>query len=328
MESRILKLQNFVTLMSRYRVYFIVAIGLLIGFTVSSGLLLYNGKELVNALIYLFFVVILPFCFSMISFFILLFRRDAKSVHSLKSSYLFGFFFSIGALIALLFTITVKDIAFGWATTLAVTPQELVSLFKPFELWSSVCSSCTISVDLAQMSQFNRLGGSISSEQIVHAKFLGAWWQFLALAIIVYGVIFRLLLWLITLVLSKKESTLFSSEANQELAIKQSNNSRSHSDIQTLHERSFQLLGYHIDNLESLGLVSHLNATDIVVVFKSWEPPILDMFDYLEQLHKHNPKSKISLYLIGLNGKKASRSDLEMWQDKLDELNLKYEVIA
>lgn len=325
MESRILNLGKFAALFKEYKGFFLAAAGLFVGWGLSTTLLLYNGKELVNALVYLFFVVILPFCFSVASLFWLI--RDRKSLKALRSSYLFGLFFSFGALASLLLTITVKDIAFGWATTLAVTPQELTSLLKPFAVWGKLCSSCTVSVDLAQASQFNRLGGTISSQQIANAKMLGEWWRFLALGIVVYGVLFRLILWVITLLLSKKRATLFVGEANPEVVIEQSAN-RAHKGANVLQNRKFRLLGYHIDNLESIGAKSSPSAKDIVVAVKSWEPPLLELFDYLAQLQKENPQSKISLYLLGLEGNKAKQSDIEIWQNKLAEFDLKYEVVA
>ena len=66
-------------------------------------------------------------------------------------------------------------------------------------------------------------------------------------------------------------------------------------------------------------------AKDIAIVVKSWEPPIMDFFDFAKELEEQNRDSKIVIYLLSLNGK-AKSEDIDIWSKKIKELNLDYEV--
>ena len=326
MEGRILNLATLKEKIKRYKLPFLLIGGLFIGFSVSSGLLLYSGKELVNALIYLFFVVMLPAFFSILSFILLFFRREAKVVHRVRDSFFFGFFFSVGALVALLVTVTIKDLAFGWATTLHITPKELQSFLNTMAIWKSFCSSCIVSQELATVSQFTRLGHAVSSEQIAKAKELGEWWKFLAMSILFYGIFLRALFWLISGLFRKQTKVAFESSQNSDSFEGLQKSQRQPTKKKALLGRRFQLVGYDIENIEALGLASDAEAEDVVVALYAWEPPILEFFDYLEELQKQG--KKVSLLLLGIDGKEPSLSDIAIWQDKLLELGKEYEVIV
>jgi len=290
-----------------------------VGFGISSGLLIYNGKELVNALIYFAIIVVLPFFFSLLSIIGLIFR---KNLELLELSYLFGVFFSVGALVSLLFMVTTQDIAFGWATTLNIKPQSLSSFLNTIALWKGICNSCVVDEHLSLISQFVRLGGKIEASKITYAKELGAWWKFLAFAIVTYGIIFRSLLFIIVKILKPKTIKIVS-QKNQEKLDEASLQYNNKIDAKELKSREFRVFKYYCD----CNLKSSSNAKDIVVCVKSWEPPILDFFDYLEELQARNKDAKISIFLTGLNDK-VKQKDIEIWQRKLNELNLNYEVIV
>ena len=326
MEGRILNLATLKEKIERYKLPFLLFGGLLIGFSVSSGLLLYSGKELVNVLIYIFFVVILPALFSILSFLLLFFRREAKIIHRVRESFLFGFFFSVGALIALLVTVTIKDLAFGWATTLHVTPKELQSFLNSMAIWKSICSSCIVSHDLVTVSQFTRLGNAVNSEQVAKAKELGEWWKFLAMSILFYGIFLRALFWLASGLFRRQSKVTFESSRNSDSFEGLQKSYRQPTKREALYGQKFQLVGYDVDNLEALGLPSDREAKDIVIAVNAWEPPILEFFDYVEELQKQG--KKISLLLLGVDGKEPSLSDIAIWQDKLLELGKEYEVIV
>lgn len=303
-----------------------VILGLFIGFGVSSGFLLYSGKELVNALLYLFFVVFLPALFSTVTLVLLLFRRDAKSLEGVKSSFLFGLFFSIGAFFALFITVATQDIAFGWATTLSIEPKKFSSFLNSIAIWKGICSSCVIDENLAQVSQITRLGGAVSTEQVAKAKELGEWWRYLAMATLIYGVVYRGLLLLFVSILPNKKRGLFESSPNCDSFDGLKSSKRELTPRDALKSRHFRLLGYDVGNLESLGLQSDESAQSVVVVVNAWEPPILDFFDYLDTLGMS--QKQIALLLLGVGGKRASDSDIAIWLDKLEQLQKVYEVIV
>jgi hypothetical protein len=283
--------------------------------------LVYSGKELVNSLIYLSLVVIIPFLFSLF-WIISLFKKVNETI---LLSYLFGLFFSIGALISLLFIVTTQDLAFGWATTLNIKPKELSNALNYIAIWKDICSSCIVDEHLAKISNFIRLGEAVSKEQIKNAKELGSWWKFLAMAILTYGVLFRAVLLVIAKMLSNRKKVKIVSEKNQEVLEDYSSSYANKITQQELNKKEYKTVGYYI-NIPPY-LKNNNKAKDIVVVVKSWEPPILDFFDYLDELKEQNKDAKISIFLAGLNGK-AKDEDVDIWLKKLNELKLDYEVVV
>jgi len=295
-----------------------------LGFVASGGLLLYSGKELVNIFIYFAFIVLIPALLSLFSFVSYFFVRGSSKLEGLKLALLGGTLFSLGALISLVLTITTKDIAFGWATTLNIDAMALKSLLDKIAIWKSFCNSCTPSQELIELSRYNRLGSAVSKEQIEHALTLGQWWKFLALSIVFYGVILRGTLFAIAKILSPKEpkKIQFDSAIKGENFEQIDNSYANRSSMQSLKDRDFKLIGYHYD-VSKLNLPSNPQAQNVVLAVKSWEPPIMDFFDYLEEFNTAN----ISILLVGLNGK-AQQKDVDIWIRKLKELNLNYEVIV
>ncbi len=324
MEGHILNLAAIKKLFLRYKPYLLALGGLLVGFSLSSTLLLYSGKELVNAIVYLFFVVLLPALFSTITLLLLLFKRDAQSKEGVKSSFLFGLFFSLGALVALLITVTTQDIAFGWATTLAVSAKEISSIANSLAFWKGLCSSCVVDEHLAAISQITRLGSPVSAQQIAAAKELGGWWKFLAMSIVVYGIIYRGVLLVFVSILPTKSASLFESEANSDSFDGLKSRAKSVRSKELLKNKTVRLIAYDSNSLEGVELESKEDAKDIVVAIDAWEPPILEFFDYLEDLEKE--ANSVSILLLGLNGGEVDKNDIAIWQDKLEELQKEYEV--
>jgi len=103
--------------------------------------------------------------------------------------------FSIGLFLALLGVITGEDIAFGWSSTLRITPQELHHLFSLIALpWSELLPQTLPSLELIEKSHYFRLGGKLSGDMIESASLLGEWWKFLAMTTLFYALFLRWLL--------------------------------------------------------------------------------------------------------------------------------------
>ena len=313
---------------NKYRSILFIVGGFFLGATLSSALLLYSGRELVNVLVYFTFVVAIPALLSFFGFIVYFFFKHSNyKLEALKSSSLAGVFFSLGALLSLLVTIATKDIAFGWATTLNIQPRELKSLLDSIAIWKDFCRNCVPDTHLIELSRYSRLGSSVTKEQIANAQLLGQWWKFLALSTIVYGVALRAIIFAISNILPKqKESVEFISNIEKEEFKQLDSSYGNRADFLSLKSKEFKLLGYHFDT-SKLGLNSSENSSNIVVATKSWEPPIMDFFDYLEELQEDNPNAKISILLVSLNDK-IKNQDVDVWTRKLKELNLNYEVIV
>ena len=244
-----------------YMAWAIVAAMFVSGYGISSTLLEYGGEKLVNVLSYFILLVFIPFIFSVYTavYVVVHSRTTAQDTHSvlkllirllgsvsfknreklqklllhqtlLKSLSLHylqygSIALSAGALLSLIITITTQDIAFGWNTTLHVTPELLGSITDTIALpWHTLLPSAVPSLELIEISHHYRLGNQISPALIAEAKTLGSWWQFLALSIITWTLLPRLFLVFLTgrnLDLTIKQAIL--SHPNSQSLLKQMN---------------------------------------------------------------------------------------------------------
>ncbi len=104
-------------------------------------------------------------------------------------SSLFALGFSCGALGGTLFRVTVTDLAFGWQSTLLTSGSQVQALVHWLALpWSWAFPSAL--PGLAQI-EGSRI---ILKEGIAHlsSAHLAAWWSFLAMGLLTYGVLLRL----------------------------------------------------------------------------------------------------------------------------------------
>lgn len=219
--------------MLRYVAWFIVIGMFLAGLGAGRALLEYGGDNLVNIVSFFVVLVIVPLFFSLVSLVILLksllfktgrsripipikllldllrhlplgmqkkldrLYTHEKLMQSLGITFLqYGSIaFSLGALSALIITITTQDIAFGWNTTLDIGPEMLHRIVVIIALpWSTYLPDAVPSMELIALSQHFRLGREIAPELIEQAKALGGWWQFLALSLLVWGASVRIVL--------------------------------------------------------------------------------------------------------------------------------------
>jgi hypothetical protein len=208
---------------------------LLIGFLTGLGLLSYSGDAPVNITYYLFFAMVVPLLSMLLSLFTMFSRGGVAEFFSLflslhwldklvallplESKKTFSkeillpdeltkwmmiermqrisLLFSIGLVMALIFVVVVKDIAFGWSTTLDISATSFHSFISTIALfWKDIVPSAVPSLELIEISQYFRLGERLDKELVANANQLGAWWQFLAMATVFYAIILRFLFWI------------------------------------------------------------------------------------------------------------------------------------
>jgi len=212
--------------------FFSIFMGLIVGF----GLLSYSGHEPVNIIYYLLMAMVIPILsivFSTISIFssgsVGNFFARLLPLHWIEKIFmlipfksrddfldcrlsleltkwlffqrlqLFSLLFSTALLLALLLLVVAKDIAFGWSTTLQITPESFHSLLEAIGFfWKEIIPNAIPSLELVEISQYFRLGEKINTDMIQNADKLGAWWQFLAMTTLFYAIILRFLLWVVT----------------------------------------------------------------------------------------------------------------------------------
>ncbi len=104
-----------------------------------------------------------------------------------------GVAFNAGAAGALLIKVTITDLAFGWQTTLRLVPESVHRIVEVIALpWSWLLSPPTAHPGLEQITGSQM----ILKDGMLHLATtdLVAWWPFLLLAVLCYGLLPRLLL--------------------------------------------------------------------------------------------------------------------------------------
>ncbi len=99
----------------------------------------------------------------------------------------FAIAFSVAALVTLLGMVALQDIAFGWATTLALSPEHLHRLVSALAMPWQFLDAAVPSQALVENSQFFRMYNDPS----VEPAFLGAWWPFLFCTWLMYALLPR-----------------------------------------------------------------------------------------------------------------------------------------
>jgi len=108
---------------------------------------------------------------------------------------LFAIGFNLGLLATTLFKVITADIAFGWQSTLQLSPETLFSLVQKIALpWSWLVTGESAFPSLAQI-EGSRI---ILKEGIYHLSTpdLASWWPFLCYSVLFYGLLPRLFLFL------------------------------------------------------------------------------------------------------------------------------------
>ncbi len=212
---------------------FLVFFSLFMGVLVGIGLLSYSGDAPVNVIYFFAMTLILPLLSMLLSLISMISRGEMSNfiTHLFPLYWLerliehlpdqaqgiidrlpasvskwiflerlqrFSLFFSIGILLALMGMVVVKDIAFGWSSTLNITAEEFHALLSFIAMpWESWIPSAVPSLELVELSHYFRLGEKLESEMIQNADKLGAWWKFLAMSTLVYAVILRFIFWMV-----------------------------------------------------------------------------------------------------------------------------------
>lgn len=105
--------------------------------------------------------------------------------------------FNLGALGNLLFTVSVSDLAFSWATTLSWTPEGLARVLQGAAApWSWAWPAASPDEALLRATQYSRLDAAFEGANVGTRGGVGAgrWWPFLAMCVAVYALLPRLVL--------------------------------------------------------------------------------------------------------------------------------------
>ncbi len=372
-----------------------VVLGLVMGVVLASSILHYDGSHPINVLVLLTVLVVIPLLLFLLSLLIPIFRSSSfinnvnigsqafaflKSKHPvlqefysssrsdqvrdtllrwklLLTSQQFGISLSIAALFTLLAKVSFSDLAFGWSTTLNFDSSSLApwihALASP---WSAWFQDAVPSTQLIEQSRYFRLE---DSERALSAQTLTGWWKFIAMCLLVYGIVFR--------VMAAIFAHLNFSNATQALLMQHSEvnalidrfNAPDHvrgtaavvgvddlsapsmkykyetADIviswnhakpfntELSHENIIQVSSDEVINKgsELFGNIETKSIKQIHIFSKSWEPPLLEFHDLISVLRNNfGAEVSISVQPVAANNSEPNQVDVEIWRHSLDKL--------
>lgn len=107
----------------------------------------------------------------------------------LRTAQVFGIAFNVGALACAFYRFAGTDISFGWSTTFQVDPAQVQRLTEALATpWAWLAGAATPSPELVRATQYSHLEGHYLAPSTGTA---GAWWPFLVVAVVVYGLLPR-----------------------------------------------------------------------------------------------------------------------------------------
>jgi|GEM_PF-1206696 len=194
--------------------------GLLFGALAMAALLSYSGSTPINLVWLLALFVVLPLGLALTTLALLISQRGAtQSVVTplslwmppwLKACYIApgfryymvwlnqwcGFAYSLGGILVFLTMSATQDLAFGWASTFDIAPETSHRIIHAITApWADWYAQAVPSIELIDSSRFFRWQGALTQTDPL---LLGSWWPFILMTLLVYGLLPRLLLVLIS----------------------------------------------------------------------------------------------------------------------------------
>ncbi|MEM8845058.1 MAG: DUF2868 domain-containing protein [Pseudomonadota bacterium] len=267
----------------------------------------------------------------------------------------FGIAFAMAALLTLLFRASVTDLAFGWSTTLAINPDNLSTLLHMVAApWSFWFSEAVPSYSLIEQSQFYRLD---NSETTMSPVILTEWWKFIAMCLLIYGVAFRAVTLFIAnlnfrrtlrnMLLNHYEVTALLDRLDTAVEeideFKSSEQIEGNSEAQYLSNiddydlilkwndakcPSKQSITQQTESINSQTNLENLFQTvslstdgKILIIVKSWEPPLLEFHDTLKIIRSLTKKNiTVAIWPISINNDDNDLSNKDIWRQSIRKI--------
>ncbi len=282
----------------------------------------------------------------------------------------FSIAFNIGILGALLYLVTISDLAFGWNTTLDIELDTINNFFQGLALpWQSIVPAAVPDSSLIESSRYYRLQSQLRSGGW-EASELGTWWLYLALCVVFYGFLPRVFALVVTgiqydraivratlaapgssQILSRMSDPLVSTESPQAenephiertrpgllgrqaareiecLIIEWSDCVPSDKGLSSAGIKSISRLTAGgrqspSDDRETIKSAAQVKSEGIAVALKSWEPPLLEVTDFIALLRKNiSATLPIIVLLQPLPNQTVTPEQLETWETALGVLS-------
>ncbi len=282
---------------------------------------------------------------------------------------------NLGIVAAILYLVTVSDMAFGWNTTLNIENLTMYQWFHGLSLpWNQFVPAAVPTEELVDSSRFYRLQSQLHKTDW-NPDQLGTWWLYILMAVIVYGLLPRLIALIcsgvrydqaianainlspgINQVLARMNSPLVTTFKDEQtdgeassanplatqrrqfsqgllcLMIEWSMESQSTpianptrlTTLGVIPEKYFVAGGNQslADDRDILHYVAEHRPAGVAILVKAWEPPMLDLVDFIEDLRGQlQSKCPIIILLKGLPKSSVSSDQLDSWEYSLNRLN-------
>ena len=338
--------------------------GLIAGFSLIAGLVEFQTLERINLLWFLLLALLLPVLWWITGLMIAgrsnrfplqsifqhrlpqwmdnptlypLLRRTAMLV-----SQQFSLLFAIGMILALLLYILVTDLAFGWSSTLDLSPQMLLHITDVISWpWQQLWPEAVPTLALIEQTHYYRSAPMVTEQVIV----LGQWWRFLLMSLLLYVLLPRLLSYswfrvqLAIMQIRMLENDALISGLWQRMTTEAINQEAEQVEqLQTIEEAAFdtaplpacrhilrwgswpeaewnrvekqlrtELPQAQIHLLEESGEIDAVvvASVDILLICKGWEPPMGELADTCQQLSQ--PQTQRFIWPVPLSGMSEQR---------------------
>lgn len=276
------------------------------------------------------------------------------------SSQQIGLAFSIAALATLLIKASFSDLAFAWSTTLSVDARQLQQAVRVIASpWSAWLPDAVPDFRVIEQSRYFRLQ---ADGRELNAITLTPWWRFLALSITTYGVIPRacafVFAWLrarateramllahpeVRALLDRLDAPAIAAGATSAEQISAPTNAvaplfdgHADGDVIVIWNDALPRTALPADTLvieaggerspdEDRAALQQIPSTlhgTVRVVTKAWEPPLLELHDYLTAMRAHiGADISIVIQPCGEAQAPAQAQDLAVWRTSLARLN-------
>jgi len=125
--------------------------------------------------------------------------RDAERWLLFGLAQRFGLLFNLGAAATFLALVLFTDLVFAWSTTPAeIDGSHLAALVDALAApWAWLLPETVPGLEAIDATRWSRLDGFVGGDPEAAAAFAGGWWSFLFAALLVWGLLPRLLAWLL-----------------------------------------------------------------------------------------------------------------------------------
>ena len=275
--------------------------------------------------------------------------REAQSV--LRIAFLrygqeMGALFTVGAMLGFLVVLALSDFTFVWGSTFQLS-DGLVALATDFLAlpWSSLLPAATVDAQVIADSRFHPALTELGRADIESMR---GWWPFLFMSLACYALLPRVILWLISrfyfrrfikasfiayprsdLVLARMKSPIVETQGAagdrntkpdgrlfllnwaQALAADQVHD---FDEFAAVPEENIVSVGVGslAEDMKQAKQVAGSSIDQLLVVVKSWEPPLADLADFLAQFHHVN---RCTVYPLALPGRPLAEEKMEDWRN-------------